>query len=60
MWIRDNQIDLTATVGPSASLIFGFYLLSLLPSSLLVAVTAWTLASFPTGVLIGHFVLSDK
>jgi hypothetical protein len=60
MWIRDDHINLTTTIAPPAGVAFGFYLLSLLPSEILVALTAWTLASFPIGVLIGHFILNEE
>jgi len=31
----------------------------MLPSELRIALTIWTLASFPIGVLFGHCVLND-
>jgi hypothetical protein len=31
-----------------------------MPSELRIALTVWTLASFPIGVLFGHCVLSEE
>jgi hypothetical protein len=60
MWSADETSGLIAILGPPAIVAAGIFLLHLLPNELLTILTAWTLASFPAGVLIGHCVLSEE
>lgn len=60
MWSRADPTDLLAFCCPPAIVTIGFYLLSLLPGEIILALAVWTLASFPIGMLIGRFVLSKN
>jgi hypothetical protein len=50
---------LIAVLGAPAMIGLSIFLLHLLPRDVLTILTAWILASFPIGVLIGHCVLSE-
>ncbi len=60
MGSEDGPLGLIAIVGTPAVLAVSIVLLHLLPSEVLTILTAWILASFPIGVLIGHCVLSEE
>ena len=60
MWVRDDTLRLSTTLGPPAIVAAVFYLLSFLPQDVILALMAWTLASFPIGILVGHCVLKDE
>jgi hypothetical protein len=57
---RIEQPGLIAIIGPPAIVAASLFLMHLLPNEMLTILTAWTLASFPIGVLIGHCVLSEE
>jgi len=50
---------LIAILGPPTIVAGVVVLLHMLPNQVLIILTAWTLASFPIGVLVGHCVLSE-
>jgi hypothetical protein len=45
---------------PSLIVAITALVLVVMPSELRIALTVWTLASFPIGVLFGHCVLSEE
>jgi hypothetical protein len=45
---------------PPAIMAITALLLVLMPSEVWIALTVWTVASFPIGVLFGHCVLSEE
>jgi hypothetical protein len=49
-----------AMLGTLASVVISILLLRVLPSQLLTILTAWILASFPIGILLGHCVLNEE
>jgi hypothetical protein len=57
---ENEPFGLTAILGPAALVATGIFVLQLLPAQILDVLTAWTLASFPIGVLIGHCALSEE
>jgi hypothetical protein len=59
MWREDEPPGLTAILVPPALVAVSAFLMHYLPSDVLMFLTAWTLASFPIGVLIGHCALSE-
>jgi hypothetical protein len=60
MGSEDGPPGLTAILGTPALVAASIFVLHLLPGEVLTILTAWILASFPIGVLIGHCVLSEK
>ncbi len=56
MGIRDR---LFAMLGPPAIVVVTAGLLHVLPTDVLNLLTAWTLLSFPIGIIIGHLALSE-
>jgi hypothetical protein len=60
MWSEYESPGLIAILGPPALVTAGVLVLHMLPSQVLTFLMAWTLASFPIGVLIGHCVLSEE
>ncbi|MDR3534093.1 MAG: hypothetical protein P4L90_26455 [Rhodopila sp.] len=60
MWNENEPPGLGSILGPPAIVAVGGFLLHLLPIEVLSILTAWTLASFPIGVLIGHCALSEE
>jgi hypothetical protein len=60
MWSEDESPGLIAICGPPVIVAITVYLLHFLPNEVLTFLAAWTLASFPIGVLIGHCVLSEE
>jgi hypothetical protein len=60
MWDLHNlSIPRTAS-GPPAMVVAGMLLLFVLPNQALAVLAAWTLVSFPIGILIGHCVLNEE
>ncbi|MDB5404231.1 MAG: hypothetical protein QOF70_5803 [Acetobacteraceae bacterium] len=57
---EDESPGLMTLLGPSAFVAVCVVVLHILPTQVLTFLTAWTLASFPIGVLIGHCVLSEE
>jgi hypothetical protein len=57
---EDASSGLIGIFGPPLIVAITVFLLYLLPSEVLAVLTAWTLLSFPIGVLIGHCVLSEE
>jgi hypothetical protein len=57
---QDEPPGLIASLGPPVLVALGVVLLHLLSPQVLTILVAWTLASFPIGVLIGHCVLSEE
>ena len=51
---------LLAMSGPPAVIAIAAGVLFMLPSTAINFLTAWLLASFPIGVLIGHCALNDE
>jgi hypothetical protein len=60
MWSGGKLKGAISIIGPPLMAAVCAYLLHLLPSSVLIFLTAWTLVSFPIGVLIGHCALSEE
>ncbi len=60
MWNGDEPLGPMAILGPPALIVATICLLYFLPGEVLTFLTAWTLASFPIGILIGHCVLSEE
>jgi hypothetical protein len=60
MWSEDKSPGLLAILGPTVLVAACVWLLHMLPGEVLTFLTAWTLASFPIGVLIGHCALSEE
>jgi Kef-type K+ transport system membrane component KefB len=60
MWSEDEPPGVISILGPPAIAALSVYVLHLLPNEVLAILTAWTLSSFPIGVLIGHCVLSEE
>lgn len=59
MGSEDGPLGLITILGTPVLIGAAIFLLHLLPSEVLTILTAWILASFPIGVLIGHCVLSE-
>ena len=59
MGSEDGPLGLITILGTPALIGATIFLVHLLPSGVLTILTAWILASFPIGVLIGHCVLSE-
>jgi hypothetical protein len=59
MGSEDGPLGPIEILGTLALLAASIFLLHLLPTQVLTILTAWILASFPIGVLIGHCVLSE-
>jgi hypothetical protein len=57
---EDESLGLTAILLTPALVAASVFVLHLLPSEVLTFLTAWILASFPLGILIGHCVLSEE
>jgi hypothetical protein len=57
---HDESPGLISALGPPAVVLVSAYLVHLLPVDVQIALTAWTLLSFPIGVLFGHCVLSEE
>ena len=57
---EDESSGPIAIFGPPMIVAITVYLLHFLPNEVLTFLTAWTLVSFPIGVLIGHCVLSEE
>ncbi len=55
----DESPGLISIVGPPLLVVACVYLLHMLPSDVFMLLTAWVLASFPIGVLMGHCALSE-
>jgi hypothetical protein len=60
MQSENEPLGLTTILGPAALVAIGVFVLHLLPAQILNVLTAWTLVSFPIGVLIGHCALSEE
>lgn len=60
MWSANVSSGLIVTLGGVVVPAISVYLLHFLPSEVLIFLMAWTLVSFPIGVLIGHCVLSGE
>jgi hypothetical protein len=60
MWRQNDSPGMVSVLRPAAVVAIAVLLLALMPSEVWVALTIWTLASFPIGVLFGHCVLSEK
>jgi len=60
MWSEDKPFAYLGLLGPPAVVVISSVLLYFLPGEVLILLTAWVLASFPIGVLIGHCVLSEE
>jgi hypothetical protein len=60
MWSENKSLGPIALLGAPVLVGVSAFLLHFLPSEVLTFLTAWTLASFPIGVLIGHCVLSEE
>jgi hypothetical protein len=45
---------------PPAIVALAVIVLALMPIEVIVILAIWTLASFPIGILFGHFVLSEE
>jgi hypothetical protein len=60
MGSEDGPSGPMAMLGTLALVVISILLLRVLPSQLLSFLTAWILASFPIGVLLGHCVLSEE
>lgn len=59
MGSQDDSHRVVSLLGPPTVVGIAALLLIMLPSELRIALTIWTLASFPIGVLFGHCVLND-
>ncbi len=57
---QDESPGLVSVLGPPAIVAITALLLAMMPSEVRIALTVWTLASFPIGVLFGHCVLSEE
>jgi hypothetical protein len=57
---QDESPGLKAVAGSFVTIVAVALMLHLLPNEVLMILTAWTLASFPIGVLIGHCVLNEE
>lgn len=60
MGTEGGSLRLIAMIGMPVLLLASIVVLRLLPNEVLTVLTAWILASFPIGVLIGHCVLSEE
>ncbi len=60
MGTQDESPGLVSVLGPPAIVAITALLLTLAPSEVRIALTVWTLASFPIGILFGHCVLSEE
>jgi hypothetical protein len=60
MWSTDKLPGRLVILGMPLLVIGSVLLLHILPNEVLALLTAWTLLSFPVGVLIGHCVLSEE
>jgi hypothetical protein len=52
--------DTVSVLGPPLIVAITALLLLVMPSELRIALTVWTLASFPIGILFGHCVLNEE
>ena len=52
--------ETVSVLGPPLIVAIAALLLAVMPSELRIALTVWTLASFPIGILFGHCVLSEE
>jgi hypothetical protein len=59
MWSQDESPGVASIIGPPLIVAASVFVLHLLPGQVLTILTAWTLASFPIGVLIGHCALGE-
>ncbi len=57
---EDEPRRTMALFGPPLVVAACIFCLYILPYGVLAVLIAWTLASFPIGVLIGHCVLSEE
>jgi hypothetical protein len=57
---QDESPGLKAVIGSFATIAAVAFTLHLLPNEVRMILTAWTLASFPIGILIGHCVLNEE
>jgi hypothetical protein len=55
----EESPGMVSVLGPPAIVAITALLLIVLPSEVRVVLIVWTLASFPIGVLFGHYVLSE-
>jgi hypothetical protein len=55
----EDSPGLVAILGPPAIVAITALMLIVIPSEVRVVLIVWTLASFPIGVLFGHYILSE-
>jgi hypothetical protein len=56
----DEPPGLVSALGPPTVVAITAMLLIFVSNEVRIALTVWTLASFPIGVLFGHCVLSEE
>jgi hypothetical protein len=60
MMRMDEPPGLVSALGPPTVVAITAMLLIFVSNEVRIALTVWTLASFPIGVLFGHCVLSEE